>query len=72
MSQTSTPEKRPAFFTSRQLCERWEITRQHLARLQRQDDFPPPLVLSKQCRRWPRDDIFAWEKSRLAVDGGGA
>lgn len=30
------------------------------------DEFPPGVLLSPRCRRWPARDIAAWLKSRVA------
>ena len=43
------------------LSERWGVTRRSANEYVRRHGFPAPLAFSGRTRRWPIDEVDAWE-----------
>lgn len=49
------------YYTIEQLSERWSVAQRTANEYVRRHDFPAPLAFSGRTRRWPVDEVHAWE-----------
>ncbi|MCY3802864.1 MAG: helix-turn-helix domain-containing protein [Gammaproteobacteria bacterium] len=59
---TSSPpvELEQEFFTQKQLCNLFGVSRVTIYDWMDRRGFPRPKVFSRMCRRWPVSDVRAW------------
>ena len=61
----------PTYITSRQVCERYGVSRMWIWRALRHLDFPQPFQIGgeRSTRRWLLSEIEAWERGHLRRGG---
>jgi len=54
-----------AYWTDKEIAARLGVARASIWRWVSEGRFPKPIKLTSGCTRWRREDVEAWEASRL-------